>query len=74
MSSPNNTMDLFTLMGIISHLESNITPQTNLNCPTYGFNRQRCIYEQSNKLRHKNTGTYRRYHNLTGNAKTQKRI
>ena len=73
MSSPHNAMDLLTLMGIISQLESQTIPQTNLNNPKYVVNTQR-IYEHGHKLVHKNTRTPRRYHNLMGNAKTNKRI
>ena len=73
MSSPNSAMDLLTLMGIISQLESQTIPQTNLNSPKYVNTPQR-IFEQGHKLVPKNTGTPRRYHNLMGNAKTNKRI
>ena len=73
MSSPHNAMDLITLMGIISQLESQTIPQTNLNNPKYVNTPQR-IFERGHKLAPKNTGTPRRYHNLMGNAKTNKRI
>ena len=59
---------------IISQLESQTIPQTNLNSPKYVVNTQQRIYQRGHKLVHKNTGTPRRYHNLMGNAKTQKRI
>ena len=73
MSSPHSAMDLLTLMGIISDLESRIIPGTSVNGPKYVVNTQR-IYERGHKQVHKNTGTPRRYHNLMGNAKTNKRI
>ena len=74
MSLPHSAMDLLTLMGIISQLESQTIPQTNLNSPKYVVNTQQRIYQRGHKLVLKNTGTPRRYHNLMGNAKTQKRI
>lgn len=74
MSSPQHAMDLLTLMGIISQLESQTIPQTNLNSPKYVVNTQQRIFERGHQLVPKNTGTPRRYHNLMGNAKTNKRI
>ena len=74
MSSHRNAMDLLTLMGIISRLESQTIPQTNINSPKYIVNTRQRIYQRGSKLVHKNTGTPLRYNNLMGNARTQKRI
>ena len=73
--SSNSGMDLLTLMGIISQMESQVhtIPETKLNDPKYVVNTR--IYEHGNGNGNKNIGTTRRrYHTLMGNAKTNKRI
>ena len=77
--SSNSGMDLLTLMGIISQMESQVhtIPETKLNDPKYVVNTR--IYEHGNgngnTRVNKNIGTtHRRYHTLMGNAKTNKRI
>ena len=81
--SSNSGMDLLTLMGIISQMESksHMIPETKLNDPKHVVNTRERIYEHGNGNGNGNTRvnknigtTHRRYNNLMGNAKTNKRI